>query len=93
MDDAYEFRNLVAHATWGKGAGKATIRPFEMKAKRGELKFTGHGLKHQDFSSTWLENEAQKTSRLQSDFLQFFSAHLGFDLDALPPKNRKKGTN
>jgi hypothetical protein len=92
LDESYDFRNLVAHSVWKKGKAR-TITPIVIRAKGGTIRISGFNLKEDPISSARLVDEAQKISRLQDDFKEFFRSHLGFDLDVAPTKNAKKRAN
>ena len=89
LDEAYEFRNLVAHSIWKKGKAR-TIIPIVIKAKGGTIKISASNLKEETISASRLVDEAEKIDRLQADFGEFFRSNFGFKFGLAPKKKGKK---
>jgi hypothetical protein len=71
-----EIRNIVAHSTWAKGTKPDAITPFLLKAKSAAIKFSGKGMKMEQFTPERLLNESKKIERLAQDVKHFFAAHF-----------------
>jgi hypothetical protein len=74
MDRAVDVRNIAAHCVWFRGKEAGALKPFVIRVKGADFKYTGRGIEEIEFTAERLRKEAEKIARLAEDFKDFFAA-------------------